>query len=151
MAGRVDNLRRPSGKVPVQTTLKTTDAADESLQTATDPSPFRDTNNSTAMPRMGTTTKQPSPAGTRPMSVSATVKTPKAPGLVTSQGAVRNSRPAAKGLNQSLNVDRRQPRASGLNVTVSPVLKTHKMTAVPAQSNRNVRKGSANPAFYGDF
>jgi hypothetical protein len=85
------------------------------------------------------------------MSVTAVSKRPSAPGLVKSQGTVRNARPAAKGLNQSLNVDRRRPKAAGLNQTVNAVRKTHKETPVPAQRNRNVRPGSANPAFYGDF
>ena len=101
--------------------------------------------------QVGTTTKQPSAAGTRPMNVTATVRPPKAPGLVASQGRVRNARPAATGLNQNLRADARRPRAAGLNQTVSPVRKTQKVTAVPAQRNRNVRPGSANPAFYGDF
>ena len=85
------------------------------------------------------------------MNVPFTAKPPKAPGLVASQGRVSNARPAALGLNQNLRPDVRRPKAVGINQSVAPVRKTNKVTGVPPQRNRNVRPGSANPAFYGDF
>jgi hypothetical protein len=151
---KINNLRRPSGKIPQQQTLNTTDQADIREKPPMDKQSFEDT--STAAPTMmgakvGSVRKQPSPAGTRPMNVTASVRPPRAPGLVASQGSVRNARPSAPGLNQNLSANIRPPRAAGLNQSVSPVLKTHKLTTVPAQKNRNVRPGSANPGFYNDF
>lgn len=153
MKSRVDNLRRPSGKVPQQQIMKTTDSTDVREQPPSDPTPFQTqgTDTSPMGNKVGTTRTQPAPAGNRPMNVTATARPPRAPGLVASQGAVRNARPAAPGLNQNFRADTRQARAAGLNQTVNPVRKTNKVTGVPAQHNRNVRPGSANPAFYGDF
>lgn len=149
--GRVNNLRRPSGRVPQQSILRTNEAADESLQRPIDPQSFEtEGNDVNASSPMGATRNIPKPAGTRPMNVAATVKTPKAPGLAQTQRAVI-ARPAAPGLNQNMRANVRPPRATGLNQAVRAVTKTNKVTAVPAQKNRNVRPGSANPAFYGDF
>ena len=152
MKSRVDNLRRPSGKVPGQQAIRTTDKTDVAEQGPIDPQSFEvnGTDTSPMGNKVGTVRTQPAPAGNRPMNVTATARPPRAPGLAQTQRAV-NARPAAKGLNQSLNVDRRQPRATGLNQTVNPVTKTNKVTGVPAQHNRNVRGPGANPAFYGDF
>ena len=150
---KINNLRRPSGKIPQQQTLNTTDQADIREKPPMDPQSFQaqGTDTSPMGSKVGTVRTQPSAAGTRPMNVTASVRPPRALGLVASQGVVRNARPSAPGLNQTLSANVRQPRAAGLNQTVSPVLKTHKLTTVPAQKNRNVRPGSANPAFYGDF
>jgi hypothetical protein len=153
MKTRIDNLRRPSGKVPQQSILKTTDPADESLQKPIDPQSFEVSGNDTSPMgnKVGTVRAQPPAAGSRPLNVTASVRPPRAPGLVSSQGKVPNARPAAPGLNQNMSANVRGPKAPGLNQTVNPVRKTQKVTAVPAQRNRNVRQGSANPAFYGDF
>ena len=153
MKNKIDNLRRPSGKVPQQQTLNTTDQADIREKPPMDPQSFQvqGTDTSPMGSKVGTVRTQPSAAGTRPMNVTASVRPPRAPGLVASQGVVRNARPSAPGLNQTLSANVRPPRAAGLNQTVNPVLKTHKLTTVPAQKNRNVRPGSANPAFYGEF
>lgn len=153
MKTRIDNLRRPSGKVPAQSILKTTDKADESLQKPIDPESFEvsGTDTSPMGSKVGTVRAQPPAAGTRPMNVTATVRPPRAPGLVASQGKVTNARPAAPGLNQNMTANVRPPRAAGLNNSLNAVRKTQKVTAVPAQRNRNVRQGSANPGFYQDF
>ncbi len=150
-AGRVDNLHRPSGKVPRQSILQTTSPADVAEQDPIDRESFETEGNDTnASSPVGESRTQPKPAGTRPMNVGAVVKKPRAPGLAQTQRAV-TARPAAPGLNQNMSADVRRPKAPGLNQTVNPVRKTHKITTVPAQKNRNVRLGSANPAFYGDF
>jgi hypothetical protein len=153
MKTRIDNLRRPSGRVPGQQSIRTTDKPDVSEQGPIDPQSFEvnGTDTSSMGTKVGTTRTQPPAAGTRPMNVPFTAKPPKAPGLVASQGRVANDRPAAPGLNQNMRADVRRPRAAGINQTVNPVRKTNKVTGVPAQRNRNVRPGSANPAFYGDF
>jgi hypothetical protein len=105
--------------------------------------------------KVGTVKKQPSPAGTRPMNVSARTPLPKAPGIVRKQthdarrakapglkqnlGTLPNARPAAKGLNQTVTPARSTPRAPGIAPTIS------------MQKTRNMRGPGANPAFYGDF
>lgn len=153
ISGRIDNLHRPSNKVPSSSILRSTNPPDVSEQKPIDPQSFDTgaTSDTSVTSPMSSSTKNPRPAGTRPMNVTASVRPPRAPGLVASQGQVRNSRPAAKGLNQSLTVNAKRPSAPGLNQTVNPVRKTNQVTTVPAQRNRNVRQGSANPAFYGDF
>lgn len=151
-SGRVDNLRRPSGRVPQQSVMRSNQPTDVTEQPPYDAGSFENEGNDTsASSPMGATRNQPKPAGTRPMNVTATVKPPKAPGLVSSQGRVANARPASPGLNQKLSADVRRPKAPGLNQAVNAVRKTQKLSPVPAQRNRNVRPGSANPAFYHDF
>jgi len=148
--GRIDNLRR-AGRVPEKNILRTNSPADVAEQKPIDPESFEvDGTDHDATSPMGEQRTNPKPAGTRPMNVAATVKTPRAPGLAQTQRAVA-ARPAAKGLNQNMSADVRRPKAPGLNQSVNAVRKTQKVTGVPAQNNRNVRKGSANPAFYGDF
>jgi hypothetical protein len=152
MKTRVDNLRRPSGRVPAQQAIRTTDRSDVAEQGPIDPQSFEvsGTDTSPMGNKVGSTRTQPPAAGTRPLNVTATAKPPRAPGLAQTQRAV-TARPAAPGLNQNLRADARRARAAGLNQNLNPVRKTNKVAAVPAQRNRNVRPGSANPAFYGDF
>jgi hypothetical protein len=153
MKTRVDNLRRPSGRVPGQQSIRTTDRPDVSEQGPIDPQSFQvsGTDTSPMGNKVGTSRTQPPAAGTRPMNVPVTAKPPKAPGLVSSQGRVANARPAAPGLNQNLRADVRRAKAAGLNQNLNPVRKTNKVANVPVQRNRNVRPGSANPGFYSDF
>jgi hypothetical protein len=148
--GRIDNLRR-AGRVPEKNILRSNSPADVAEQDPIDRESFEtEGNDHDASSPMGEQRTNFKPAGTRPMNVTATAKPPRAPGLAQTQRAV-TARPAAKGLTQNMSANVRPPRASGLNQSLNPVRKTAKVTTVPAQKNRNVRPGSANPAFYGDF
>lgn len=105
--------------------------------------------------KVKSSTKQPSPAGTRPMNVTARTPLPKAPGLARTQTAdVRRAK--APGLNQNLGaLPNRRPAAKGLNKTVTPARGTPRAAGIAQQismqKTRNMRGAGANPAFYGDF
>lgn len=157
---KINNLRKPDGKVPQKSILRTTNPADVSERLPGDTQPFTTQGNdhSPMGTKVGKVTKQPSPAGTRPMSVTANLPKRTGPGIVHSQGSVRNARPAAKGLNQSIGGVKRpnsSRRGPGLQATVRPVIK-HQSGAglqktASVQKTRNMRGPGANPAFYGDF
>ena len=105
--------------------------------------------------KVGTSTKQPSPAGTRPMNVTAKAPLPKAPGLARTQTADAR-RPAAPGLRQELGqLPNRRPAAKGLAQTVTPARGTPRAKGIAQtigmHKTRNMRGPGANPAFYGDF
>ncbi len=105
--------------------------------------------------KVKTSSKQPKPAGTRPMNVTATRPLRKGPGIVQTQTA-RVARPSAPGLKQSLpRVAHPRPAARGLNQTVTPVRKKENgrgiSPQISMQKTRNMRPAGANPAFYGDF
>jgi hypothetical protein len=153
---RVDNLRKPGSKVPKQQVMKSTLAGDEREQPPMDTQPF-ETSGSDISPmgeKMGATTKQPAPAGTRPMNVTASIPKAKAPGI----GGVSTANtqpPRAPGLNQNLgslshpNSSRRVPRVASV-VTRGQRGPGIQKTAT-AQKTRNMRGPGANPNFYGDF
>src|ERR1039458_369628 len=115
---RVDNLRKPSGKVPRQNILRSTVPAQSALEPPQDEQPFETqpkANDISPMgAKVGSITKQPSPAGTRPMSVSASLPKRTGPGIVASQSAVVR-KPFASGLNQ----DRKSTRLNSSHLGIS--------------------------------
>ena len=154
---RVDNLHKPSSRVPKQQILRSNVTPDVSETGPQDPTPFETegTDTSPMGSKMGATSKQPSPAGSRPMNVTANLPKRTGPGIVSSQGTVRNARPSASGLNQRLggvvrpNASRRVPRVSNV-VRKGERGPGIQKTATVAKT-RNMRGPGANPNFYGDF
>lgn len=127
------------------------------FENPSDAESFTNSNNDTQPmgAKVKTTAKQPKPAGTRPMNVTASRPLPKGPGIVRNPG-VRATPPKAPGLKQNLpRLPHARPAAKGLNQTVSPARTTPRAPGIAPtigmQKTRNTRPKSANPAFYGDF
>lgn len=153
---RVDNLHKPSGRVPKQQVLRS-DAAPEIRETEPqDPEAFETQGNDIAPmgTKMGATSRQPSPAGTRPMNVSASLPRAKAPGL-GGVNAARVPKPKGNGLNKNLGAVSR-PNSSRNVPRVNSVVRKGEsgpgiQKTASQQKTRNMRGPGANPNFYGDF
>jgi hypothetical protein len=101
--------------------------------------------------KVKTSTKQPAPAGTRPMNVTASRPLPKG---IAKTATAKVALPKAPGLNQNLSrVAHPRPVATSLNQSVKPVMPSAKNVAqtISMQKTRNMRGAGANSAFYGDF